>query len=205
MRSPFSFDTIQFRSVYILKLTTYNWKIPGCLPGGGVTWVSKIWAGAFQIAKSTTLKSGEISEKYIHGSCGHNLGVDQVHNTWLRWYLINKCISLHCLSSCHYLSSRSCLGAHQHAINGSAWPKFFELHCDLKKPWPKNQFPDRCSLLTTHPVNENILNESLEGRVHLGTSSQVMAFKSQCSSKNLGHAEPLMACWCAPRQELKDK
>ena len=30
------------------------------------------------------------------------------------------------------LSSRSCLGAHQHAINGSAWPKSLELRCDSK-------------------------------------------------------------------------
>ena len=46
---------------------------------------------------------------------------------------------------------------------------------------------------------------SLEGRVDMGTSSQVTAFKSTCSSKNSGHAEPLMACRCAPRPEREDK
>ena len=39
----------------------------------------------------------------------------------------------------------------------------------------------------------HLLDESLEGRVDLGTSSQVTAFESQCSSKHLGHAEPLIA------------
>ena len=67
----------------------------------------------------------------IHGKCGHNLGVDRVHNTWPKLSLI-KFISLPCLSSIHSLSSRSCLVAHQPAINGSAWPKCFELHCDSK-------------------------------------------------------------------------
>ena len=55
----------------------------------------------------------------------------------------------------------------------------------IRKPWPEN--------------------ESLEGRVDLGTSSQVMAFVSQCSSKHLGHAEALIACSCTPRQEREDK
>ena len=31
-------------------------------------------------------------------SCGHNLGVDRVHNTWPKLSLIIKCISLPCLS-----------------------------------------------------------------------------------------------------------
>ena len=35
-----------------------------------------------------------------------------------------KCISFPCLFSIHCLSSRSCLGAHQPAVKGSAWPKF---------------------------------------------------------------------------------
>ena len=69
---------------------------------------------------------------FFHWSCGHNLGVDRVHNTWPRLSLMIKCISLPCLSSIHCLSSRSCLGAHQHAMNGSAWPKCFELRRDSK-------------------------------------------------------------------------
>ena len=67
-----------------------------------------------------------------HGSCGQNLVVNRVHNTWPKLSLMIKCISLPYLSSIQCLSSRSCLGAHQHAINGSAWPKCFELHCDSK-------------------------------------------------------------------------
>ena len=55
-----------------------------------------------------------------HGKCGHNLGVDPVHNTGPKSSLMIKCISLPCLSRIHCLSSRSCLGAHQPAINGSA-------------------------------------------------------------------------------------
>ena len=51
---------------------------------------------------------------------------------WPKLSLMIKCLSLPCLSSIHRLSSRSCLGAHQHAINGSAWPKIFEVRCDLK-------------------------------------------------------------------------
>ena len=62
---------------------------------------------------------------YYHGQCGHDLGVDRVHK-------MIRCISLPCLSSIRCLSSRSCLGAHQPAVNGSAWPKCFELHCDSK-------------------------------------------------------------------------
>ena len=69
---------------------------------------------------------------FQHGSCGHNLGVDRVHSTWPELSLMIKCISLPCLSSIHCLSSRSGLGAHQHAIKGSAWPECFELHCDSK-------------------------------------------------------------------------
>ena len=67
--------------------------------------------------------------KSYHGKCGHNLGVDRVHNTWPKLSLMIKCISLPCLSSIYCLSSRSCLGAHQPVINGSAWPKYFQLRC----------------------------------------------------------------------------
>ena len=52
--------------------------------------------------------------------CEHNLCFDRVHNTWPKLSLVIKCISLPFLSSIHFLSSRSCLGAHQHAINGPA-------------------------------------------------------------------------------------
>ena len=60
------------------------------------------------------------------------LSVDRVHNTWSKLSSMIKCIALPCLSSIHCLSSRSGLGAHLHAISGSAWPEFFELHVDLK-------------------------------------------------------------------------
>ena len=42
----------------------------------------------------------------LHGKCGHNLGVDRVHNTWPKLCLMIKCISLPCLSSIHCFSSR---------------------------------------------------------------------------------------------------
>ena len=100
-----------------------------------------------------------------------------------------KCISLPCLPSIHCSSSRSCLGAHQHAINGSAWPKRFLSALRFE----------------SHDLRTSSLDESLEGRVNLGTSYRVTAFESQCSSKHLGHAETLIACWCAPRQEREDK
>ena len=67
-----------------------------------------------------------------HGKCGHNSDVDRVHNTWPKLSLMIKCILLPCLSSIHCLSSRSCLGAHQPAINSSVGPKCFELHCISK-------------------------------------------------------------------------
>ena len=66
------------------------------------------------------------------GNVDITLGVDRVHNTWPKLSLMIKCISLPCLSSIHCLSSRSCLGAHQPAINGSSWPKCFELRYDSK-------------------------------------------------------------------------
>ena len=70
---------------------------------------------ADEIARLTDIRAKN------HGKCGHNMGVDRVHNTWPKLCLMIKCISLPCLSSIHCLSSRSCLGAQQAAINGSAW------------------------------------------------------------------------------------
>ena len=69
--------------------------------------------------------------KSSHGRCGNNLVIDRVLNTWPQLSLMIKFLSLLCLYSIHCLFSRSRLGAHQHAISGSLWPKLFELHCDL--------------------------------------------------------------------------
>ena len=83
------------------------------------------WFGWAMLCK---VKDG-LPMHFNNGKCGHNLGVDRVHNTWPKLCLMIKCISLPCLFLIHCLFSRSCLGAHQPAINGSAWPKSFELNC----------------------------------------------------------------------------
>ena len=69
---------------------------------------------------------------FIHGKCGQNLGVDRVHNTWSKLFLMIKCISLPCLSSIHFLSSHSCLGAHQPALLPTVLHGLNVWHCDSK-------------------------------------------------------------------------